>query len=164
MYSSGHSSRCGTATGASNYSNHASPVHSMQGSPHNIPTTQSLDTTQERRPFPSQPPMLTTRRTFPPALPPRRILQGGFNNIPLKPRPLQYTPQVTAYHPSSPSHPRPPIFPGSPDLSRPLWPPRPARSSGSLTPLASAPAAAPRQASRSRPSTPSTNVSSASTP
>lgn len=40
-----------------------------------------------RRPFPSQPPMLTTRRTFPPALPPRRILQGGFNNIPLKPRP-----------------------------------------------------------------------------
>ena len=48
MYSSGHSSRSGTATGGSNYSNHASPVHSMQGSPHNLGTSQSLDTTQER--------------------------------------------------------------------------------------------------------------------
>ncbi|PIK36243.1 putative zinc finger protein [Apostichopus japonicus] len=41
VYPSGHSSRSSATTGTSNYSNHTSPV-SMQGSPHGVPTTQSL--------------------------------------------------------------------------------------------------------------------------
>ncbi|XP_071508214.1 zinc finger protein GLIS3-like [Diadema antillarum] len=101
MYSSGHSSRSDTATGVNSYSNHASPVHSLQGSPHNIATTQSLEIQQERRNFPAHPAMLTTRRTFPPALPPRRI-PSGFSNIPLKPRPPAIHTPGEAVHPDQP--------------------------------------------------------------
>ncbi|XP_038048353.1 zinc finger protein GLIS3-like isoform X2 [Patiria miniata] len=133
MFSSAHSSRSGTATGASSYSNHPSPVHSMQGSPHN-PTTHSvgnLDDARDRVGMYPHPPMSAvspTRRTFPPALLPRRIPQG-LSSIPLKPRPptsspgINITPRIQIQLPAKP--PPPPLIAPAPPLTLTLTAPAP---------------------------------------
>ncbi|XP_033637161.1 zinc finger protein GLIS1-like isoform X1 [Asterias rubens] len=123
IFSSAQSSRSGTATGASSYSNHPSPVHSM-GSPHNTTSHSvgNLDDSRERVVVYPHPPMSTlspTRRTFPPSLLPRRIPQG-LSSIPLKPRPPtsspnNTTPRIQIQLPAKP----PPLTAPSPALTLP---------------------------------------------
>ncbi|XP_022087214.1 zinc finger protein GLIS3-like isoform X2 [Acanthaster planci] len=133
MFSSAHSSRSGTATGASSYSNHPSPVHSMQGSPHNA-NSHSIGALEDNRdrvgmyPHPPMSAVSPTRRTFPPTLLPRRIPQG-LSSIPLKPRPPttspgNITPRIQIQLPAKPPPPSPinaalPLTSPAPPLTAP---------------------------------------------
>nr|XP_006825750.1 PREDICTED: zinc finger protein GLIS3-like [Saccoglossus kowalevskii] len=96
MFSSAHSSRSSTATAASNYSNHASPVHSMTGSPHN--QVQSMTMVEERSGNygPTAHHVSPTRRSYPPSLLSRRQPQQPLSVV-MKLRP-----------PPAPSAPPPP--------------------------------------------------------
>ncbi|XP_070564377.1 zinc finger protein GLIS3-like [Ptychodera flava] len=75
IYSSAHSSRSGTATGASSYSNHPSPVHSMTGSP--LGQVQQMNIVDDHRDRSgnygtNSHQVSPTRRSYPPTLLPRR--------------------------------------------------------------------------------------------
>lgn len=126
VYPSRHSSRSGATTGTSNYSSHTSPV-SMQGSPQGVPTTQSLgsvtDTNQqERARVHPHPPPLATRRTFPPALLPRRNTHQGPGSAPMKTRPHPMTAPLQGLRHNSYSSSKPLQVPSHPTSNLPSSP------------------------------------------
>ncbi|XP_069783325.1 zinc finger protein GLIS3-like [Narcine bancroftii] len=97
MFSSTHSSRCGTATAIISSSlppNHPSPVHNMQGSPHNpqtqLPSLPVLEESNERfAASATSPHHISPRRVAPPPLMHRRTPQPSqiqqFSGTHLKP-------------------------------------------------------------------------------
>ncbi|XP_033118666.1 transcriptional activator GLI3-like isoform X2 [Anneissia japonica] len=95
LYSSVQSSRSGTATGASNYGNHQSPVHSLQGSPHGPahPLSTSEDTSQRIKCLPQ-----LTRRSYPPPVPISRSIPHSFMTVQLKPKPPSLSSQEANMH------------------------------------------------------------------